>query len=309
MLLESLCQAFGPSGCEREIRDLIENTMRPLSDEIVTDTMGNLLCHKKGTGETVLLDAHMDQVGLMVTFIEETGFLRAAGIGGVSPVNLYGRAVRFENGEKGLTGNQAEPGDINSLFIDGVKNARIGDTCIFDEPPRTMGDLFSAPALDDRAGCYVLIETARRMKTKKDVWFSFCVQEEVGLRGARCLSDSVRPDVAVAVDTTRAADTPGAKSGVALGKGPAIKVMDSSLITDASVRRRLIDAADGAPYQLQVQGGGTDGAAIHTSGGGIRTGGIALPCRYTHSANEVVDLNDLEGAIHLLTRFLEKEDA
>lgn len=320
-LLEKLCLSFGPSGSEDEISRVIENEMSPFADEIYRDAMGNLICHKKGSGKKIMLCAHMDEIGLMVTFIEETGYLRCAQIGYLPPFLTLNRFCSFENGKVGVIAYENEHEEKlkqDKVFIDiGAENKEeaeklvsVGDTCVIKGGFEVIGEKISAKALDNRAGCFALIEAAKKCESENDLYFVFTTQEEVGLRGALCVAESIKPDMALSVDVTLTGDTPeSGKNSVSLGKGVAIKVMDNSIITGAALRNKLIAMAveKNIPYQMEVlKSGGTDAGAIHTSAGGILTGGISIPARYVHSATETIDKRDIDAAIKLITAFLKK---
>ncbi len=169
----------------------------------------------------------------------------------------------------------------------------------------------SAKSLDDRAGCYILLEVLKRCKSQNDLYFVFTVQEELGLRGAKTAAYELKPDLAIAVDVTDTGDVPGGtKMSIELGKGPAIKIKDNSVITHRKARDLLISSAteNNIPYQLEIlEAGGTDAGAIHTTGSGIVTGAVSIPCRYIHSNVETADGKDIENAIKLLNFTVEKE--
>ncbi len=323
-LLEKLTQAWGPSGNEEEISALIQREIGPYVDEIQTDALGNLTAHKKGNGKKLLFAAHMDEIGVVVTFIEKEGFLRFSGVGGLSVRQLPGRRIRFKNGVTGVIGCEEEAFNkkplINKLYIDiGVKTCAeaeqfvsIGDMAVFEGAFYSRDDVVISKALDNRAGCYMLIETAKRIQgTNNDVYFVFTVQEEVGLRGARPAAFGIEPDYAVAVDVTDTGDTPHAPfMDVKLGKGAAIKIMDRSVLCHHEVRSRLTALAkeNNIPCQMEIMNdGGTDAGAIHVSKTGVKTGGISLPVRYIHSPAELASSSDIEACIKLLTAYAENE--
>ncbi len=319
-LLKKLCEAFGPSGCETEISAVIEEEMRPYADEIYSDNLGNLICHKKGTGKKIMYAAHMDEIGLMVTFIEKTGYLRCAQIGYLPPHLSLNRFVKFENGTVGVVAYEKEH-EANlrqeKVFIDiGAKSREeaeekvsVGDTCSLMSHFTVMGDKVSSKTLDNRASCYALIRAAKEIKTDNDIYYVFTTQEEVGLRGAGPAAFKIEPDYAICIDVTMNGDTPECnKNSLRLGGGTAIKVMDHSVITGIEVRNKLISLAkeNGIAYQMEViTGGGTDAGAIHTVKGGVLTGAVSIPMRYIHSATEMADKGDIENTVKLITAFAE----
>jgi endoglucanase len=318
--LEALCTAFGPTGRETEIAEVIRKQIEEYADEIKQDVMGNLIAIKKGSVGTrkVMLAAHMDEIGFIVTHIDDNGFLRVAAVGGVSPQRSIFQRVEFENGTIGVIGHETkdlkiENMKIQHLFIDiGVatkeeaeKLVEIGDIAKFTAPYIKMGNRVTSPAMDNRAGCVVLVELLSRIKDNQDdIYFVFTTQEEVGLRGAKTAAFGIRPDLGIALDVTPAGDTPESKRlTVDLGKGPAIKIKDRSLLCNPLVIKMLTKAAEKAGIKSQreiLEFGGTDGGAMQMTGQGVPAGVISVPCRYVHSQAETVDLADIEGAVKLL---------
>ncbi len=317
-LLRKLTEAYGPSGSEGQIRDVIREEVSAYVDDIKVDALGNLICLKKGTGggKKLLIDGHMDEIGLMVTHIDKNGFLRFGNIGGVNPFVSLGQRVYFENGTQGVVGSDrvTDVKDMKTekLFIDiGAKDkeeasakVRIGDSAAFFQPAVSFGNRFVAKALDDRAACAVIIETLKRLgETPNDIYALFSTQEEVGLRGARVAAYGISPDVGIALDVTRTGDTPkGVTMDVSLGGGAAIKVKDSSLICTPALRAYMEKVAEenGIKYQLEIlEAGGTNSGAIQMTKAGIPAGVISIPCRYIHSPSEMVDLEDVEDCVKL----------
>ncbi|MBQ7986368.1 MAG: M42 family metallopeptidase [Clostridia bacterium] len=319
-LLKKLTGTFGPSGCEEKIAELIKKETEAFCDEIYTDALGNLVCRKKGNGKKVMFASHMDEIGIVVTFIDEAGFLRFADVGGLYLRNLINRRVRFENGVIGVIGTEEnnEKRQMAKMFIDiGAKDREeaekmvsIGDMAVFEGELTVQNGKIISKALDDRVGCYVLIEAMKKVKSENDLYFCFTTQEEVGLRGARTAAYKIEPEYALSVDVTDIGDTPKApKMAVKLGKGTAIKVMDYSVITSVEVREKLIDIAEsrGIKYQREIMmEGGTDAGVIHFTKGGVKTGGISIPTRYIHSPSEIIDEKDLKASIDLLVGFAEE---
>lgn len=326
-LLAKLTGTYGPSGNEEEISKVIEDEIRDYVDEIKKDVMGNLIAFKKGNGQgkRVMLSAHMDQIGLMVTHIDDNGFLRFSNVGGISVLNTINSKVIFKNGTIGNVSYESEIDNIkdiklNRMYIDiGAKSSEeasnkvsIGDVAVYYSPLSDSNGRYIGGAMDDRAGCALLIQTIKELEDcKNDVYFVFSVQEEVGLRGAKTSAYSINPDVGIAVDVTSTGDTPKARTmAVKLGAGPAIKVKDGSVICHPKVKGLMIDRAEelGIPYQLEVlEWGGTDAGAIHLTREGVPSGAVSVPCRYIHSANEMVDGADLENGVKLLVAILEQE--
>ena len=322
-ILEALNKTHGPSGDEGGVREKITELARPWADEMFTDTLGNLIVHKKGDGPRVMLAAHMDSIGFIVTHIEKEGFLRVGRLGGISPKEAAYAAVRFKNGVRGVFAPE-EKADFGKLkldecFIDiGAENeeearklVQVGDTCVYDRSIRTRGGRVMGPYLDDRIACAVLLCALERMeKPACDLYLVFTVQEEVGLRGARTAAWWAEPDVGIAVDVTDVDDTPGSEKGgtTRLGQGAGIKVMDSSVICHPEVVARLEELArrEGIPVQRDIlRTGGTDAGAIHTTRLGVKAGGISIPCRYIHTPAETADLQDAKACVRLVTAFVQ----
>ncbi len=321
-LLKKLTQTDGVSGTENEISNLIYQNAKEYCDEVKTDAMGNLIAHKKGSGKRIMISAHMDEIGIIVSFIQKEGFIRFSNIGGLCTKQLVGRRVRFKNGVVGVIGCEEEDfekkAQISKLFIDiGTKNeedtkkyVNIGDMAAFEGDFYKREDTVVSKALDNRVGCYILLKAMMDTKTDNDLYFVFSTQEEVGLRGAKAATFDISPDYAIAVDVTDTGDCPEAqKNSVKLGKGAAIKVMDRSVLCDAYVRSLMIEVAkeNKIPYQLEIMtDGGTDAGAMHLSRGGVKTGGISVPTRHIHSPSEMININDTQNCIELLKAVLEK---
>lgn len=320
-LLQTLTQAFGPSGSEDTIREIITREVAPFCDELTTDPLGNLIAVKKGTGKHIMVASHMDEIGLMITFIDDNGYLRFAPIGGVQIPYLPYRRVRFSDGTTGIIGVEKldKPGDLKleKLFIDIGASSRteaeqmitIGSTVVFVGEYSQVGDHLTSKAMDDRIGCYVAIEALKKVQSPHQLSFVFTVQEEVGLRGAKTAAYALAPDFAFSVDVTVTGDTPkGKQMDMKLGKGIGIKVMDRSMITPPQIKNWMAEKAEekGIPYQWEVLDmGGNDGGSILLTNGGIPTGVISIPTRYVHSPSEIVAKKDVEGAISLLIALLE----
>ncbi|MFN2241515.1 MAG: M42 family metallopeptidase [Anaerolineae bacterium] len=321
-LIKKLTEPYGPSGREEQIRAIIRAEVESFADEMRVDTMGNLIALKKGTGQgkKVMLAAHMDEIGLIISHVDENGFLRAQGIGGVDPMTMSGGRVQFADGTVGVIAPEKRPEfrkepDLAKLYIDVGATSReqaadrLGQVVGFLRPFTDMGQRVVAKAMDDRIGCAVLIETMRRLKSSPhDLYFVFTVQEEVGLRGAQTGAFGVEPDIGIAVDVTIAADTPEAyKMAMKLGQGPCIKVKDGRMLAHPGLKDLLIDTAEAneIPYQLEVLAwGSTDAAAMQLSRGGVPAGCVSIPCRYIHSPSEMVDTDDVENAVKLLAALL-----
>ena len=324
-LLEQLTSAFGPSGYEKEIRELILENIKYYVDEYRIDALGNLIARKgtkKENGKRVMVSAHMDEIGLMVTHVDEQGFAYVTNIGGVRPINCVSNRVVFADGTEGMIcARDLENGKIptmDKLFVDTGASSRetcpvhVGDPAVFVGRFVDMGDRWMSKTMDDRIGCLIAIEVIKALKdSPNEVYFVFSVQEEVGLRGAKTAAYAVDPEVGIALYVTKWNDTPGEiEHNLRLGAGPCIKAKDGSLIGTPWVNNALYDAADriGIPYQVEVlRGSGTDAGAITLTRSGVPASVISVATRYVHSPSEMVDVNDVKQAIQLLTEFLSKE--
>ncbi len=321
-LIRKLTGAFGPSGTEGQIRDIIRAEIEPLADEMRVDPLGSLIARKHGgEGNRILLDAHMDEIGVMVTFVDERGFARFTRIGGVHTLNHVGGRVAFADGTVGVIGIEGKRNDLSrvpkfdQLYLDVGATSRddcpvaVGDPAVFVRSFEAQGKRLISKAMDDRLGCAVLIETLRRLEqTEHDVYFVFSVQEETTLSGARTSAYGIDPDLAIAVDVTTTGDTPEARPmAVELGKGPAILIKDGGMIAHPAVRDLMIQRAKKGhiPYQLEVfDRGTTNAAAVQLVRSGVPSGCLSIPCRYVHTPSEMVDERDVENSVRLLLEVL-----
>jgi endoglucanase len=328
-LIEKLTSAYGPSGREDGIRALIRSEVKRYCRNIRTDALGNLIAFmpssvRKGNPERIMLCAHMDEIGLIVKHIDQKGFLRFAGIGGIFPERILSQRVVFENGVTGVIGPETKPEtpkplQLDNMYIDigagdrkeAERMVKIGDIAAFHQNAMLINNRLASKALDDRIGCYCLIEALKSLKRNRaDIYFVFTTQEEVGLRGAKTSAYSIDPRYAVAVDVTGTGDVPeSSRMAVSIGKGPAIKVKDSGFIAHPHIRDKLASYArrSRVPYQLEIlERGSTDAAVIQLIREGVVSGVISIPTRYIHSPNEVCDLGDVKGAIRLLGQCAER---
>ena len=323
--LRKLAAAFGPAGAEGEVSQLIEELAKPYCDEIRRDTLGNLICRKKGEGPRVMLSAHMDSIGLVATHIDEKGFIRVGAIGGVAPARVLYTPVRFQNGVSGVISADAgyDPAKLkmSELFVDigassreeVAQKVRIGDVAVYATQTTQAGERAFGPYMDNRVSCLVLLMAMEQLgKTDNDVYFVFSSQEELGLRGAKTAAWDIDPDFGVAVDVTPADDEPGSKHLVSsvFDGGAAVKVMDGSVICHPWMVERLMELAQGQGIRAQrdvIRAGGTDAGAIHLTRSGVCTGGISIPCRYVHTPVEMVDLRDVAACVKLLCAFVESK--
>lgn len=322
-LIEQLTAVYGPSGSESSVADLIETLVQDYVDSVRRDALGNLICEVKGNGEKrIMFAAHMDHIGLIVTHAEKEGFLRVSNVGGISVNNSRARRVKFFNGVQGVLYEQAlkegEKSSLTTLYIDiGAKDAeealsmvQLGDVAVYAEAAFPVGEhRMASPAMDDRVACAMLIRMLQTLPAKHpDIVAVFTTQEEVGVRGATVSAYSVQPDEGIALDVTIAGDIPELKlNAVKMGEGPAVKIKDARSISNPDVVRRMIEAARaaGVPCQREILPyGGTDAGAMQLSRGGMPVGTLSIPCRYVHSACEMVDLRDVENGVKLLTEYV-----
>lgn len=321
-LLRKLTETYGPSGHEETIRATIRSEIEDLTDEIRIDALGNLIALKKGSGQghKVMVTAHMDEIGIIVTHVDEKGFLRFAPIGSVRLLALLGNRAVFADGIVGTFGLEKleSPEKVPSLdkfYLDVGATSKdsapvgVGDAASFLRSFIDGGDRLVAKAFDDRVGCAVLIQAMRELKeSPHDVYFVFTTQEEVGLRGAITSAYGLEPDLALAVDVTGTGDTPEAHTmAVSLGDGPAVKVKDRGMLAHPAVKELLIKAAEAndIPYQLEIlERGTTDAMAMQVSRQGVPAGVISIPCRYIHTPSEMVDYGDVTEAVKLLIAVL-----
>lgn len=316
--LQALNACHGPAGDESQIAETIRTLATPYADEITTDVMGNVVVRKKGTGAKIMFAAHMDSIGLIVTHISDKGFLHFGNLGGVSPHNILHTPVRFKNGVRGTVSLSASKGvkemNLSDMYIDiGAKNeeeaksmVEVGDTAVYDAPAFEAGSRIVSPYMDNRISCVVLLMALEQLQNSdNDLYFTFTVQEEVGLRGAKPVAYAIDPDYGIAVDVTIADDVPGSKHQASsiFGGGAAIKVMDRSIICHPQVVQWMETLAKDKGITAQrdiIMGGGTDAGAIHQTRGGVPSGGISIPCRYIHSPVEMVERADVEACVALV---------
>ncbi|MCK4397164.1 M42 family metallopeptidase [candidate division WOR-3 bacterium] len=325
-IIKKLTETFGPSGFEKSVRNVIRKEIRDHVDSIKSDKLGNLIAHIKGKGTKVMLASHMDEIGVVTSYIDKNGFIRFSNVGGFFPVHSLTSRIIFENGRIGVIGEErrksmSDPVEMTKLYIDiGARDRKaaeklvpIGTFGCYERGFEDIGKRIVAKALDDRIGCAVLIEVAKRLKrkVKNDTYLVFTVQEEVGLKGARTSAFGIDPDIALAVDVTATGDTPEAKKmAVKLGAGAAIKIKDWGIVCDPKIVETLIRIArrNKIPYQFEIlERGTTDATVIQLTKGGIPSAAVSIPSRYIHSASEIVDMDDVEAAVKLIVKFLKTD--
>jgi len=322
-LIQKLTETFSPSGYESVVREIIRDEVKPFADEIRVDALGNLIVRKgsKGkNGKRIMLAAHMDEIGLMVTHIDENGFVRFTSLGGIRPAALTGSRVRFVDGTPGIINSDritdpAKAPTLDQCFIDvgatGKKDCpvKVGDVCGFERPFLDIGKRMVAKSMDDRIGCAVLVETLRTLKTSPhELYFVFTTQEEIGTRGATTSAFGIDPDIGLAVDITLTGDTPKSKRmTVSLGNGPAVKVKDTGMLADPRIVEWMCTTAEKSriPFQREVlEIGSSDARAIQLTRSGVPAGCLSIPCRYGHTPSEMVDYGDVQNSVKLLVALL-----
>ena len=330
-LLNKICTTPGAPGFEKKVRELVLKEIKDLVDDVEIDNMGNVYAIKRGAGKKrVMVGAHMDEIGFIVTHIDDNGFIRFHTLGGFDPKTLTAQRV-IVHGTEDLIGVMASKpihvmspeernkvAKIKDYFIDtGLsveevkKMVSIGDSITREREFIEMGNCVNGKSLDNRLAVFILIETLRKLKGKEipfDLYGVFTVQEEVGIRGANVSALRINPDFGFGLDTTIAFDLPGAAAHemiTKLGEGTAIKIMDASTICDYRMVDYMKTTAEKYDIQWQPEiltAGGTDTAGIQrmTEGGTI-AGAISIPTRHLHQVIEMANKNDIQGSIDLLT--------
>ena len=327
-LMKKYTAPFSVTGNEHKLAEIIKSDIAPYVDSVTEDAMGNLIAFKKGedSSKRTMFAAHMDEIGFVVTYIEENGFIRVTQVGGINPVASSYSEVVFENGVKGVIAIEGGTafGDIavKKMFVDiGAKNKKDAEKkvsigtylSLTQRMVHLANNRWAAKAFDDRVACAVLVRAAMEAKTVKyDTYYVFTVQEEVGCRGGSPAAYAIEPDLNISLDVTGVGDIPEcSRMAVSLGCGPTVKVMDSSVIVPPVVRAFIEAAAaeDGIPYQREVlRAGGTDTGAIQRTRGGILSGCISVPTRYIHTPVETVDMKDVDNAVKLLCACLKRKE-
>ena len=323
-----------PSGSEERITALFAEAIRPYVGEITTDSNGNCIAHKQGTGSKVMVMAHADEIGLMISYIDDCGFLYFNPIGAIDTNILPGLRVIIQGKNGSVTGiigkkpihlqNEKETGKPLSpedLWIDiaatsktdALTKVQVGNVATFEPNAQLLdNDRIISKSLDDKIGLITLIGVAKALKdsnTDKDLYFIASVQEELGARGAQMVSEAILPDIGIAIDVTHATDypsmSPAADGDIKLANGPVIPLGPNM---NKGINQTLITIAEAntIPYQVEAiaKPTGTDARMIQVAGHGIKTGLISIPCRYMHTPGEMVSLSDTDNTIILLTEYL-----
>jgi endoglucanase len=325
MLKDIMCTP-SVSGREEAVSNKIRSYIEPLVDECYNDALGNLIAVKKGSGENkkrIMLCAHMDEIGFLVTFIEESGYIRIAPVGGINFFAYSFNEVVSENGVPGVLVPEGRVGagevSADKVYIDiGAKNkkeaerkVKIGDFFVARPYVKKMcGTRLMGRSFDDRIACAILIDIAKTLTAPKDdIYYVFSVQEEVGCRGSKTAAFAVEPDYALAFDVTGTGDTIGARPmACRLGDGAAIKIKDSSVICDMGAVKKLTELAKANNIKHQheiLTFGGTDTSSMQMAKSGCTAAALSIPSRYIHSGVEMIDLADAEACVALAKKYIE----
>jgi putative aminopeptidase FrvX len=322
-LLKQLTEVRGPSGFEEPVRDLIRGQVDRLADAVHVDRLGNLhaVVRGEGSGLRMMVAAHMDEIGLMVTHVDEQGFARFTYIGDLWAATLVGNRFVFANGVVGVVNvekfeKRPKIESLEKFFLDfGASDrascpVRVGDVATFDRPFLDLGARWVSKAMDDRLGCATLIEVMRRLakQTPHEIHFVFTVQEELASQGAMTAAFAIQPHVSIALGVTGSGDLPESSPfPVVLGNGPAIRVSDTAMLVHAGVKEWMVHTADdhGIPYQTEViRGMTTDAEKMQRAGSGSAVGVLSVPCRHLHTSSEMVDAGDVRHTVDLMVALL-----
>lgn len=335
-LIKKLSNSFGPPGSEDEPREILQVELEQFADNVEIDKLGNIFFYHNGREDApkVMIAAHLDEIALLTTYIEDKGFLRFHSLGGIPASQLLGQRFIFKGRKdvlKGIIGTKPphvmtdeerkKPVRMDDLFVDigaesreiaEMKGCYLGMLGVYDTNFTELGNGYiRGKAFDDRIGCAVMAEAFKSLrKSKCNIVAVGTVQEEVGLRGARTAAWQVEPDYGLALEGTFALDVPGSmphKKSASLGKGPVITIADRSVIAHPKVLGALIESAeaDGIPYQFKkIPSGGTDAGAIHLIKGGVPSGVLATPCRYVHGPAAIAYIEDFDNTVKLVDSFV-----
>lgn len=332
LMLKKLTEAFGPSGYEDEVREIIKKEMSDICDEVYEDCIGNLICHKKGiliNNKSIMLTAHMDEVGFIISYVDKNGYLKFQTIGGIDPYVLISKKIIIGDkkicgviGTKPIHQNKDDSKvKISDLYIDigtksreeTLKYINIGDYACFDSQYVEFGDGFvKSKALDDRVGCYTMINIAKK-NPKADIYYVFAVQEEVGHRGAIVASKKINPAFAIVLEGTTCSDVPGTDEfgfSTHMGNGAALSIRDGGCYSDVEFTQEIMSFANKNSIKCQYKQttlGGNDASAVQISNSGIKVAAISVPCRYIHSQSNVAKLSDINSMEEIIFNYIESK--
>lgn len=328
--LHELIDIEGVSGNEGPVREYIQSRIKPLVDEMSVDKLGDLICHQKGKKPSIMLAAHMDEIGLMVKRIEKSGRIFVSALGGINTLNIIGQTVEVLGSQPSVKGiittkeinndyEITEVPDINQVFVDtgltpaqlSKRGVEIGSYLSLERIDHEIGnpDFITGKALDDRIGCYALLELAKRLrKSGRDIYYVFTVQEEVGLYGAKVSAYQIDPDLAIAIDVSNANDTNDEPTKI-VGEGPVVTMKDDEMIGNACLNQymRQLGKKMKIPIQLEVSNfGTTDALTISLSKGGVPATSLGVAVRNIHTTHSIASKRDIAQCIDLLEAFCEK---
>lgn len=331
-LVAKLSEMYGPSGYEDEVRSSIIEVIKSHNGKPEVDSLGNVFAEIKGTGNgpRIMVSAHMDEVGFMIKHVEETGHLRFVTLGSINPVVMPSQRILIRGAKPqiGVIGSKPphimspdeakKPVEVGELYIDIGARSRaevnqlgidVGSTGVFDVPfKKAANSMVIGKALDNRVGCAVALKMFESFSAKPasaTVIFALTVQEELGMRGATVAANRIAPDAALVFESAVAADSPDVRPKdrlLIVGSGPAIRILDNSMVTQRLMLEHMRSVAEshGIQYQRQINmGGATDAGKIHLSGRGVPTGVLSTPCRYLHSPSLMLSLTDVENLLNL----------
>lgn len=311
-LLGNLIDSFSVSGNEVQVKNIIKDELKSIQCDLSEDKMGNLIAAFGKGNEKIMICAHMDSIGFMVSYIEDNGLILVEKIGDFKDEYVVNSFVRFENGTIGRLCRSGK-----QLFIDiGLNNrvkssekVKIGDTACLVGPYIKVGkNNIISPLLDNKVGCYVLIKLIKECTQVEDkrVYFVFSTEEELGGRGARAAAYNIDPDYCIVLGMENAKDIETSRGNVELGKGPVLKIMDKSLIMHEDIKKMLEDSAQKTSVNIQysISVENSEGGLLHKERAGIRTGELDIPCRYKHSCSEMVCIDDVENTIKILRQII-----
>ena len=320
-LLKKLMFAPSVSGREEKIREVIYNEIKNYCDEISTDAMGNLIARKKGNGKKIMFCAHMDEIGFFATYITGEGNIKVSAVGGIDTLSASYGSVVSENGVRGvlIPGSTKEVPKCDDMYIDiGAKNkkqaqklVKMGDFFVCEPKlEKLQNQRYIGRPFDDRVGCAILVDAIKKVNSENDLYFVFSVQEEVGGRGARPVTFAIAPDYGIALDVTMVGEKGGpSEMDVKLGKGCAIKIKDTSLISSPELVSKMQKIAEGEKIKYQneiLPAGGTDGSPMQIAGRGAKVSVISIPTAHIHTSSEMVDMFDIKEAVKLTVALAEK---
>ena len=318
-LLKNLTEINSPSGNEEKIREYIISKISDCADEYFVDALGNLIVHKNGNGDKLLISAHIDEVGFLTMTVDKDGFIHPSKIGNVNVFSLQSQRVIFNDDTPGIinlsSSKSLEKANIKDYYIDAFDECKAKDFAPYDyatfAPNYYEAEKFvCSKALSSRSGCFVLMNLIKTIENSPlDLYFVFAVQGEMNFHCVKTAINSIKPDYAINVECILCDDIPGGKKEIKFNNGPVIKIMDKTIITHRKIKNALINAANSSDIKIQYEisdNTESDAGSISTSLTGIITGALAIPCRNLHSPNEIISRDDLNNTIYILRKICEE---